>query len=56
MAVLFGICAIVSFIVAFMMNGTGNDHSAWFSPTGWMLLGLIFLSLCVTGVEDRFKR
>jgi hypothetical protein len=49
--VVFGIFAAISFGIGFILNGTGGDHSAWFSPAGWQLLGLFFLALHVLGAE-----
>lgn len=53
---MFGIFAAISFGIGFILNGTGGDHSAWFSPLGWLLLGLFFLALQVVGVDGWIRR
>lgn len=42
---MFGIAALVCFIVAYIFHGTAAVTSAWFDPTGLMLAGLAFGAL-----------
>lgn len=42
---MFGIVAAILFGVAFLENGAGGPHSAWTSPTSFMLLGLTCLAV-----------
>lgn len=55
-AVMFGIFAAISFGIGFILNGTGGDHSVWFSPMGWLLLGLFFLAVHAIGAEGWIRR
>lgn len=48
---MFGIVSAILFGVAFVLNGTGeHGSSSWFSPTSFMLAGLLCLALHVVGV------
>lgn len=47
---MFAIISAVLFGVAFVLNGTGSDTNAWFSPMSLMLAGLFCLALHLCGV------
>lgn len=53
---MFGVLAVVSFGVAFILNGAGGDNSVWLSPTSLMLLGLVFLALHLVNAHTWFNR
>jgi len=42
---MFGIIAAILFGVGFLENGAGGTHNTWTSPTSFMMLGLVFLTV-----------
>ena len=47
---MFGILALVCFVLAVLFHGTGFDPNAWLNWTGVALAGLAFLTLHLLGV------
>jgi hypothetical protein len=46
----FGIAAVVAFILAYVFKGTGSDPAAWCEWQALSILGLLFLALAGLGV------
>lgn len=53
---MFGIIAAILFGVGFLENGAGGAHSTWTSPTSFMLLGLVFLTVHLLAGTVRPRR
>lgn len=47
---MFGILAVVCFILAVLFHGTGFNPDAWWNWQGVALAGLVFLALHLLGV------
>lgn len=47
---MFGIAAVVAFILAYLFKGAGFDPSPWFDWQALTVLGLLFLTLSGLGV------
>ena len=50
------IVAAICFGIAFVINATGTVTNAWFSVTGLLLLGLVFLALHQAGIGSAWVR
>lgn len=46
---MFGIAALVCFIIGFVFHGSAAVTNAWFDPTSLLLAGLAFLTLHLMG-------
>lgn len=53
---MFGILSAVFFGIAFILNGIKEQSSsAWFTPTSFMLAGLLCLALSLCGVGSGWR-
>lgn len=46
---MFGLAALVCFILGYVFHGAATITNAWFDPTGMTLAGLAFLALHLLG-------
>jgi hypothetical protein len=52
----FGLAAVVLFMIAFIVNGSGSTvSSAWFTPTSLMLAGLACLAVHLLGYASAWR-
>ena len=52
---MFGILAVVTFALNFVLIGLRATTNSWFSPVALLSLGLFFLALHVIGAWERIR-